>query len=283
MSKIAIITDSTAYLSQETVDQYGIHVLPLKVHWEGETFRDNVDIHPQNFYEDLEKTEWLPTTSQPSMQEFLNLYEKVAPDVDAIIVILISSGISGTVDSARSAAQEFDKVPVEVVDSHLTSVGLALVVKKAADLISEGVALNEVVRQVKEIAADVRTYFVVDTLKYLHKGGRIGGASRYVGTALKIKPILTLTPDGRIDALEKVRTRKKALQRVIRIAHKYADNGKVIGGVIHANAPEMAKQFMEMAYESLDVKELDLYELSPVIGTHVGPGTLGLAFYVERA
>ncbi|MDX9865613.1 MAG: DegV family protein, partial [Anaerolineaceae bacterium] len=100
MSKIAIITDSTAYLSQETVDQYGIHVLPLKVHWEGETFRDNVDIHPQNFYEDLEKTEWLPTTSQPSMQEFLNLYEKVAPDVDAIIVILISSGISGTVDSA---------------------------------------------------------------------------------------------------------------------------------------------------------------------------------------
>ena len=283
MSKIAIITDSTAYLSQETVDQYGIHVLPLKVHWEGETFRDNVDIHPQNFYEDLEKTEWLPTTSQPSMQEFLNLYEKVAPDVDAIIVILISSGISGTVDSARSAAQEFDKVPVEVVDSHLTSVGLALVVKKAADLISEGVALNEVVRQVKEIAADVRTYFVVDTLKYLHKGGRIGGASRYVGTALKIKPILTLTPDGRIDALEKVRTRKKALQRVIRIAHKYADNGKVIGGVIHANDPEMAKQFMEMAYESLDVKELDLYELSPVIGTHVGPGTLGLAFYVERA
>ncbi len=212
-----------------------------------------------------------------------NLYEKVAPDVDAIIVILISSGISGTVDSARSAAQEFDKVPVEVVDSHLTSVGLALVVKKAADLISEGVALNEVVRQVKEIAADVRTYFVVDTLKYLHKGGRIGGASRYVGTALKIKPILTLTPDGRIDALEKVRTRKKALQRVIRIAHKYADNGKVIGGVIHANDPEMAKQFMEMAYESLDVKELDLYELSPVIGTHVGPGTLGLAFYVEKS
>jgi fatty acid kinase fatty acid binding subunit len=282
MSKIAIITDSTAYLSPETVKRYGIHVVPLKIHWEGETFRDNVDIHPEEFYEGLEKTEWLPTTSQPSMQEFYNLYENVALHVDAIIVILISSGISGTVGSAMSAAQEFDQVPVEVVDSHLTSVGLALVVREAAKLIEAGLEFDEVVKKAKETAANVRIYFVVDTLKYLHKGGRIGGASRYVGTALKIKPILTLTPDGRIDALEKVRTQKKALQRVIRIAQKFAGDGKVVGGVIHANAPEIAKHFIEMARESLVVEEMNLYELSPVIGTHVGPGTLGLAFYVDE-
>ena len=281
MAKIAIITDSTAYLSPDTVKRYGIHVLPLKIHWVGETFRDNVDIHPETFYEDLEQTEWLPTTSQPSMQEFYNLFEEIAPDVDAILVILISSGISGTVGSAMSAAQEFSSVPVEVIDSHLTSVGLALVVKKAAQMIETGVDLGEIVRQVRITAASVKTYFVVDTLKYLHKGGRIGGASRYVGTALKIKPILTLTPDGRIDALEKVRTKKKALQRVIRIANKIAGKGKIIGGVVHANDPEMANHFEEMVRESLTVKELGLYELSPVIGTHVGPGTLGLAFYVD--
>lgn len=282
MSKIAIITDSTAYLSPETVKRYGIYVVPLKIHWQAQTFRDNVDIHPEEFYEDLEKIEWLPTTSQPSMQEFYNLYEEIAKRVDAIIVILISSGISGTVGSAMSAAQEFDQVPVEVVDSHSTSVGLALVVKKAAELIEAGLELDEVVLKAKETASNVRLYFVVDTLKYLHKGGRIGGASRYVGTALKIKPILTLTPDGRIDALEKVRTQKKALQRVIKIAKKYAGDGKVIGGVMHANAPELAKQFEEMVRESLTVDELDLYELSPVIGTHVGPGTLGLALYVDE-
>ena len=283
MSKIAIITDSTAYLSSEMVERYGINVLPLKVHWQGETFRDNVDIHPEAFYEGLETTEWLPTTSQPSMQEFYNLYEKIAPNVDAILVILISSGISGTVDSAMSAAQEFTSVPVEVIDSHLTSVGLALVVQKAAQLVEAGVDLLEIVRQVKALAESVRIYFVVDTLKYLHKGGRIGGASRYFGTALKIKPILTLTPDGRIDALEKVRTRKKALQRVIHIAKKVTGNGMVVGGVVHANDPEMAKQFEIMIRDSLPVKELGLYELSPVIGTHVGPGTLGLAFYVEES
>ena len=281
MSKIAIITDSTAYLSSETVERYGIHVLPLKVHWGGETFLDNVDIHPETFYEDLEQTEWLPTTSQPSMQEFHNLFEEIAPDVDAILVILISSGISGTVGSAMSAAQEFSIVPVEVIDSHLTSVGLALVVKKAAQMIEAGVDFGEIVRQVRITTASVKTYFVVDTLKYLHKGGRIGGASRYVGTALKIKPILTLTPDGRIDALEKVRTKKKALQRVIRIANKIAGKGKIIGGVVHAKNPGMANHFQEIVCESLTVKELCIYELSPVIGTHVGPGTLGLAFYVE--
>ncbi len=283
MSKIGIITDSTAYLSPETVEQYGIHVLPLKVHWQGETFRDNVDIHPEAFYDGLEQSEWLPTTSQPSMQEFYNLYEEIAPDVDSIIVILISSGISGTVDSATSAAREFSTVPVEVIDSHLTSAGLALVVQKAAELIEKGTDLHEIVRQVKKLAAESRIFFVVDTLKYLHKGGRIGGASRYVGTALKIKPILTLTPDGRIDALEKVRTKKKALQRVIHIADKFAGKGKIVGGVVHANDLEMAKQFEEMVRESLTVKELGIYELSPVIGTHVGPGTLGLAFYVEES
>ena len=201
---------------------------------------------------------------------------------DAIIVILISSGISGTVDLAMSAAQEFDQVPVEVVDSHLTSVGLALVVKKAAELIEAGMELAEVARKAKETAAKVRLFFVVDTLKYLHKGGRIGGASRYFGTALKIKPILTLTPDGRIDALEKVRTQKKALQRLIRIAEKFAGKGKVIGGVMHASDPEVAKQVMDMVGEALDVKEIGLYELSPVIGTHVGPGAVGLALYVDE-
>jgi DegV family protein with EDD domain len=282
MSRIAIVTDSTAYLDAEVVQRYNIHVIPLKVHWDGDTFRDNVDIHPQAFYTRLDKSVNLPTTSQPSAQEFLNLYEELAKDADAILTMLISSGISGTVDSAMSAANEFKRVPVKVVDTHLTSVGLALTVQRAAELIEAGLELEEVERKVRQIAARVRTFFVVDTLKFLHKGGRIGGASRYLGTALNIKPILTLTPDGHIDALEKVRTKKKALQRVIRLAHQEAGKKPVVAGVVHANDLETVAMFEDMVRDSLHCKELHRFELSPVIGTHVGPGTLGLAFYVDQ-
>lgn len=282
MPKIAIITDSTAYLDTETVERCGIHVLPLKLHWDGDTFNDNVDIKPTEFYDRLSQSASLPTTSQPSIQEFYNLYKDVAREADAILAILISSGISGTVGSALSAAQEFDQVPVKVIDSHLTSAGLALIVQKAANLIENGGSLDAVSKRIEELASKVKTYFVVDTLKYLHKGGRIGGASRYLGTALNIKPILTLTDDGYIDALEKVRTKKKALQRVTRLAHKYCGKEEVVAGVVHANDPETAVVLEGIVGNSVRCKELHRYELSPVIGTHVGPGTVGLAFYIDK-
>jgi DegV family protein with EDD domain len=283
MSKIAIITDSTAYLHAETVAQYGIHVLPLKVHWDGETYRDNVDLHPQEFYQRLVHAANLPTTSQPSAQEFLNLFEEIAPQAESVLAILISSGISGTVDSAMSAAQEFNRIPLMVIDSKLTSIGLALCVQRAAQLAESGATFEDVTQQVSRIAAGVRTFFVVDTLKYLHKGGRIGGASRYLGAVLKIKPILTLTVSGHIDGLEKVRTKKKALQQVINLAQKEAGDQPVVAGLAHANDPETASQFADLVRHSLNCKELHQYELSPVIGTHVGPGTLGLAFYIDPA
>jgi DegV family protein with EDD domain len=221
----------------------------------------------------------LPTTSQPSAQEFLNLFEEIAPQAESILAILISSGISGTVDSAMSAAQEFNRIPLMVIDSKLTSIGLALCVQRAAQLAESGATLEDVTQQVSLIAAGVRTFFVVDTLKYLHKGG----ASRYLGAVLKIKPILTLTVSGHIDGLEKVRTKKKALQQVINLAQKEAGDQPVVAGLAHANDPEMASQFADLVRHSLNCKELHQYELSPVIGTHVGSGTLGLAFYIDPA
>ena len=279
MSPIGVITDSTAYLPQDVLAQYDIRVVPLRVHWDGETYRDGVDLTATEFYERLMRSKTLPTTSQPPMQEFLATYEEMAAQYDGIVAVLISSGISGTVASAQAAAREFDKVPVAVVDSRCTSAGQGWAVLEAARLAVQGGSFEEVRDRAQWVVDHLHTFFVVDTLKYLHKGGRIGGASRYLGTALKIKPILYFNAEGKIDALEKVRTKRRALQRILDLAKERAGDQPVKVGVIHSYAPEAALAFKEQVERTLNVQESLLLELSPVLGTHVGPGTIGMGFF----
>ena len=283
MSPVGVITDSTAYLPQELLEQYDIRVVPLRVHWDGETFRDGVDITPQEFYERLAQSKTIPTTSQPSMQDFLTAYEEMAQRYDAIVAVLISSGISGTVASALAAAQEFDKAPVAVVDSRSTSAAQGWAALEAARLAAQGASFEEVRDKAQWVVERLHTFFVVDTLKYLHKGGRIGGASRYLGTALKIKPILYFNQEGKIDALDKVRTKRRALQRIVDIARERAGDRPVKVGVIHANAPEVARTLQAEVEQVLNVQETLFVELSPVLGTHVGPGTVGMGFFPVEA
>lgn len=282
MANIAIITDSTAYLPEDVIEEYDIHVLPLKLHWKGETYLDGIEIRPAEFYTQLNNGAPIPTTSQPAMSEFLKMYEELAPHCDGILVPLISSGISGTVSSALSAADEFDQVPVEVVDSRITSGGLALVVMAAGRAIKDGVDLSEAANVARSVSDRIRAYFVVDTLEYLHKGGRIGGASRYLGTALRIKPILTFTEEGTIDALERIRTKRKAIQRLLELVQEEADGRPIHAGVVQAHAEEALQELQRQLEECVSCRELHQYELSPVIGAHVGPGTLGITFYPEE-
>lgn len=281
MSHIAVLTDSTAYLHPDMIQRYGIRVAPLKIHWGEETFVDGVDITPSQFYTRLAMNSSTPTTSQPSMHDFLQIFNELASQYDGIIVPLISSGFSGTVASAQAAAAEFSRVPVEIVDTHTTTSGLALIVLAAARAAEQGLGLTEVTQIARTISAQMHTYFVVDTLKYLHRGGRIGGASRYMGTALSIKPILFVNEEGKIDALERVRTKHKAMARLLAIAEEMSNGKPVHAGVIQANAPEVAAEFQIQIAERLNCEEIHTFELSPVIGTHVGPGTIGLALYTE--
>jgi len=281
MSRIAIVTDSTANLPPDFIEYHNIQVLPLKIHWGDENFEDGVDITPSDFYERLAKSSDLPTTSQPSMQEFINVFEKLAPQCDGIIVPLISSGISGTVDSALAAQNQFSAVPVEIVDSYSTSAGLALVVIAASRAADAGESLEEIKQITKNVASEVQLYFMVNTLEYLHRGGRIGGASRFLGTVLNIKPILYLDEQGEIEALEQVRTFRKALARLVELAVDKADRKSAHVGIIHANAPDQAEIFRNQIADRIRCSQLDIYELSPVIGTHVGPGTIGIALYTE--
>lgn len=281
MSKIAIVTDSTAYLPREWVAQYQVRVVPLKVHWGDETYLDGVDIQPQEFYERLAHSKSLPTTSQPSVHDFLQVFESLAGQSDGIVVLLISSGISGTVDSARAAAREFSRLPVEIVDTRVTSTGQALAVLAAARAAAQGKSLQEVRQAADEVVQGVRIFFVVDTLEYLHRGGRIGGASRFLGTALNIKPILYFNPEGKLDALERVRTRVKALQRLETLVGEAGNGHALHVGIMHASAPQVAQELCEQITRRFHCQEIFAHELSPVIGTHVGPGTIGVAFYVD--
>ncbi|OGO14951.1 MAG: hypothetical protein A2Z14_05420, partial [Chloroflexi bacterium RBG_16_48_8] len=214
MAKTAIITDSSAYLPNDIVQKYGIHVIPLTVIFGEEMLLDLVEIDITEFHRRLSEGPIHPSTTQPNPEDFTTLFEKLAKDYDGIVAILISSELSGTINSALIAKEAFDRIPVRVVDSRSTSMGLGLSVLAAAEAASQGKSLDEVEVAAKEVCSKVKVLFVVDTLEYLHKGGRIGGASRFLGTALGLKPLLHLN-DGRVDALEKIRTKRKAVERML--------------------------------------------------------------------
>jgi DegV family protein with EDD domain len=280
MSKIAVVTDSTAYLPPELVEQYGIRVIPLELIWGDETFLDGIAIDPPTFYERLSHCQDIPTTTQPSAGAFTDFFTDVAHDADGIVGVFISSELSGTIASALVARDSLPDLNIEVIDSRSTSMGLGFMVLAPARAAAEGKSLAKVAATAREIVPCMDVVFVVETLKYLHKGGRIGGASHLLGSALNIKPLLYLN-DGRIEALERVRTKRKAVARMLDVMAERAGDKPVYAAVIHANAPEEGARLQEQVSKRFSHVELYQSELSPVIGTHVGPGTVGVAFYTD--
>jgi len=283
MSKIAILTDSTANIPANWLEQYFIQVVPLKIHWGPKTYLDGVDLTPGEFYQELSQCKYLPTTSAPSMQDFFHAFETLADHAEGILAPLISSGISGTAAVAQVSAREFSRVPIQVVDTRITSMGQALIVLAAAKAAAQGKSLQEVRSAVDRAVQQMQVFFTVDTLKYLHLGGRINGASRFLGTALDFKPILTMNPTGKVDALERVRTRKKAIQRMIALAEETADGHPVHVSIAHACDPQTAHLLCEEVEKQFKCIDLVTIEFSPVIGVHLGPGAVGIALYADDA
>jgi len=275
MSKIALLTDSTANLPKDMVAKHHIHVVPLKIQWGDDSLIDGVSISTDEFYERLEKDPQIPTTSQPSIMDFWQTYEKLAKDYDSILVMLI-----GSVASATAAAAEFDKLPLKVIDTNTTSAGLAMVVLAAAQAVEEGHSLEETAVRAQTISSAMNLLFAVDTLKYLHRGGRIGGASRYLGTMLSIKPILEFR--GTVEPVARVRGMKKALAYLVdKVVEEVGDSGIQVA-ILHSKAPTLAEKLKQMLEQKLTIDKNYIFDLSPVIGTHVGSGAVGLAFYPTR-
>ena len=278
---IKIVTDSTAYLPEETVRQHDISVVPLYVHFGTEAFREGVELSNEEFYRRLKAAPELPTTSQPSAGEF---YEVFAPLVDAgheVITLTISSKLSGTWNSAMAAKEMLPDAPISVVDTLSTSVGLHLMVDAAVEAAAAGATRQEIVDQIEQIKQKMQIFFVVDTLEYLAKGGRIGNGKAFLGTILKVKPILFLK-DGAIEPLEQVRSKHKATARMLEIVEEYVgSNGSTSKvGVTHSLVPEEAEILGQELVGRLGCDLTCMGELGPVIGTHTGPGMVGIAAYV---
>jgi len=280
MSKTAIVTDSTAYLPKEYLEKYQISVTPQILLWGEETLKDGVDIQPEEFYSRLKTARSMPTTSQVAIIDMQNAFSALLEQGHDVLGIFVSSKLSGTLQSAAHGRAELTKGQdkVEIVDSNSTATGLGLQVLTVARAAAEGASLSEC----KELALRVReqtgVYFVVDTLEFLHRGGRIGGAQRLLGTALNLKPILYVQ-DGKVEALERVRTKKKALDRLIEIvAEKTSGQTPVRLASLHANAAAEARETLERATKLINPVESIFCSLSPVVGNHTGPGTVGLAY-----
>lgn len=285
MSRIALVTDSTAYLPPERVQEYGAHVVPVYIHFDRETFQDGVDMDTATFYERLKTAPKLPTTSQPPAGTLGELYHRLNEEAEAIVSIHISSQLSGTMGSARMARGALvrgraDPPEIYVIDSRTTAHGLALLVSAAAQAIADGMPAAQVAQRVETLASRLSTLFVVDTLEYLRRGGRIGGAAALAGSVLKVKPVLYLK-EGRIDVLEKVRTARKAKQRLLEIVAERAGGQPIHACIVHAQVPQEAERVRQHLATHFDCRELFVVEFSPAIAVHVGPGTVGVAFYTE--
>ncbi len=278
MSKVILITDSTAYIPQELVERYSIQVAPQILIWGEETYEDGVDIHPDEFYARLKTAKVMPTTSQATPQTFQKIFAKILDEGNAALAILISEKLSGTIASAVQAKEHFPGAPIEIVDSYSTAMAMGFQVLAVARAAQEGASLQECKQLAEEARRHTGVVFAVDTLEFLHRGGRIGGASRYLGTALNIKPILELR-EGRVEAVERVRTRAKSIARVVELVEeRIAGRQPVRLATLHANAKQDAEELLRLGRERLQSVEHVFAEVSPVIGTHAGPGTVGLAF-----
>ena len=283
MKKVAILTDSTAYLPESYLKTEQISTVPLNVIWGEENFEDGISITPEVFYEKMKTTKKMPTTSQVSVGRMQQKFEELLGQGFDVLGIFISSGLSGTVQSALQAKELVEKGQerISIFDSQTTTMAMGFQVLAAARAASQGESLEECLRAAEQARSRTGVYFVVDTLEFLHRGGRIGSAQRFLGTALNMKPILYMN-NSKIEALERVRTKGKALDRLVELVTEHCQGkGRVSLATPNANASDEAHSVLEKAAQRLDVDESMVTDLSPVIGTHVGPGTVALAYMTE--
>lgn len=284
MSKVAIVTDSTSYLPDETIKALGISIVPLHVIWGEQAYIDNVTIRSEDFYKKLSQAKVLPSTSQPSPKEFINVYKPILENDQEIVSLHISSRLSGTIDSANQAAKYFQTEKISVFDSLATSMGLGFQVIAAAQAAASGKTREECIAAAEKVRNTSTIFFIVKTLEFLKKGGRIGSASALLGTAIDLKPILTLV-DGKIEAHSKVRTFKKAMQKTAEMVAAEAEkSNKLHAAFISAEAEDdlaFLRQELLNRIPALKLGQEIEAGISPVIGTHIGPGAVGICFYTE--
>ena len=267
----AVVTDSTSDVPDEWRERYDIQVVPLKVIFGEETFRDGVDMNNEQFFARLGTSTKLPTTSAPSPGDFAELYTRLAKDHDGCISIHIARSLSATAESARVGAQSVEGFRVDVIDSETVSMPIAFLCRVAA----ESATQDEAVAAVAKRIPGSRVLALLDTLRYVEMGGRVSRAQAMIGTMLDLKPLLLMV-DGEIKSIDRVRTRSRAIPRMVEFFEK--DNPVEYVGVVHAQAPAEAEQIAADLRRRLPDHEVPVGQIGCVLGTHVGPKALGLVY-----
>jgi len=280
MNKIAIVTDSAACLLKPLINQYNIHVVPFGLIWGRETFRDGVDMTPAEFYRRLRKSQTLPTTSQPLIEDFVSTYRSLAQTAGGIVSIHLAQNMSGTCRTAQMAAAMVAEVPVHIVDTGTAVMAQGFVVLAAARAAQAGRTLDQVVQAAKAMMARVHLLAVQDRLDYLARSGRVPNVIALVGSALRIVPIFAIR-HGEVSVVGQARTKPRAVQAMLEQMVARAGNRPVHAAVFHADVPDEAEELRAKIATRFDCVGLFVTEFTPVMGAHTGPGLLGVAFYTE--
>jgi fatty acid kinase fatty acid binding subunit len=279
---IHIVTDTTAVLPQAVIDRYGITVVPQVIRFGDESYLEGVELEEAQFLSRLVSSATLPATSAPPPAMFAEAYRCAAEHGDIVLSIHPSAEVSGTLESAFVARSQCPQADIRIIDSRTVAGCLASIVQLAADWAASGVCADKIIDRINALAPRARTYFLVATLEYLQKNGRIGGAAKLIGSALQIKPILQII-DGHVEPFEKVRTHHKALERIREIAR--TECPRTLDAhlcVMHADAPSEANQLRADLCADLGVCDIPLYSVGPAITTHAGPGTLAIGYFVAN-
>ena len=280
---IKIVTDSTSYIADEYIKKYDIKLVSLNVIINGVSSRE-IDIENEVFYEEIKNSKEIPKSSQPIPNEMLNTFKEIVKDGDSIVGIFLSSKMSGTYSNANMIKdmilEDYPDAEIHILDSKTNCMQMGFAVIEAARTASEGKSINEVINAANHVINNSRFLFTPETLEYLKKGGRIGGAAALFGNALQIKPILTVV-NGETSVFKKVRTRKKAIEEIVKTVLEEIES-KGFGDIVvhHINCQEDGLKLAK-ALENKLGKKVDIQSIGPVIGVHVGPGSIGIAYYTK--
>lgn len=283
MTKVAVVTDSTAYIPAEIASKHSITVAPQVLIWGNETFKDGIDIRSEEFFSRLQSAKTMPSTSQVSPATMQSIFQPLVEQGYEVLGIFISSKLSGTLQSAIQGKEMMAAAgeKVTLVDSQATAMALGFQALAAARAVEAGASFAETVALARKAHEKTGVMFAVETLEFLHRGGRIGGAQRFIGAALNLKPILELR-NGLVEGVERIRTKTKAHDRILEmVIEKTKGKSGVRLASLHANAADDARSLLDRAAQQVKPVETIFTEVSPVVGTHTGPGTVGLAFMFD--
>ncbi|MFC7442797.1 DegV family protein [Laceyella putida] len=280
MQKIAVVTDSSADLSAEFVGNFNIQIVPLRVIYQHGEYRDGVDISPEEVVERLDQE--TPTTSMPSPEDMANLFKRLEQDgFTHCIVIPVSSGLSGTYNTFRLMAEDFS-MKIDVIDSKGVSWILGFLVLEAAKLIQENWNYQDILNRLEEVKERIKGFFIVDTLEYIQKGGRIGKVAAALGSMLNIKPIITLDGEGKLSPLTMARGKKQALKKMLEPIIEQIEQAKASIAIVHSKAEKEAEALKNQLQEYENVLQLHISSISPALSVHAGPGLLGIVIKGEN-